>query len=1115
MPSADFVHLRLHSEYDVRKGAARIAGDDNVIDAAAAGNQPALALTDTGCLFGAVKFYANCRARGVKPLIGCEVRVDDDHAYYLLLLVADNTGYGNLCRLLSRAYDNKGWVRPAWLTAKTTEGLIALSAARRGEIGALTLRGRRERALQAAQKWADKFPGRFYLEVWRAGGDDEVQTSVMAEIARQSGLPLVATHPVQCAREKDLEMLNVRLCIATGRHLSDRERERPLSDAPYLLSAEQMHEKFADLPGALQNTLEIAKRCNFMFEFGRTHLPALGGGGENSAAELTRLAQDGLKIKLPKDLPPARRADYEKRLAYEISVITDMGFADYFLIVMDFIRWAKGEDIPVGPGRGSGAGSLAAYALDITALDPLQYGLLFERFLNPQRVSMPDFDVDFCVDGRDRVIDYVKEKYGEKQVSQIVTFGTIGARGAIRDVGRVLGFPYGYSDRIARAVPDGISVKLSDALKESADLAEEYKSEDGARLINLALKMEGLPRNIGTHAGGVLITPKPLEEYCPRYVAADTQTLVSQFDMNDIEKIGLVKFDFLGLRTLTILDNAVRQLPDGFSLETTPLDDDAVYQQYRDGDVIGVFQCESAGMRDLMRRLRPDRFEDIIALMALFRPGPLSSGDTETYIRRKHMNGGWEGEVTPCLLPALGETYGIFVYQEQVMRVAGDIAGYKPGEADLLRRAMGKKKEDEMAAQRVRFVQGAAGKLSATAAADLFEKISGFAGYGFNKSHAAAYAILSYRTAYLKAHYPAAFLAAVLSAESGDSERVRLVIDCAKKGGIAVRGPDINAGGRDFRVEEKNTLRYGLSAVKGLGDGAIAEIELRRGKRPFSDLFDFCERMEGGQLGGAMAESLADAGAFDSLHPNRAAVKATLPAVMTQKHGSGLFGANAGLADTPMWTARQKLTAERRALGFCLSGSFYELSEKILEKLPLMCRDFSKELPLGDGQLAGVLMRIFETRKMRAGGFGVAVIADKNGEVELRADARMLKPLRGLPAGEGLLVAEANVRRGREGGTAVRALRMWSLDDFLAERLQRLLVRCAPDILVDELLADGMPPKAKNGGGAEIVLCYDDGALSFNFTLGGGWAADRLAVERLQQFAGVKEVDLDLGLIDG
>ena len=1116
MTAPSFVHLRMHSEYDIAKGAARIGGAGGVVEQAAALRQPALALTDGGGLFGAVKFYRACRERGVKPIIGCELKVDEKHDTHLLLLVASAAGYVNLNRLLTKAYsEGNGIAHESWFDAARTEGLIALSGGGRGDIGRAIAQARLGQAAQRAKFWRERFPDRFYVEVWRENAEDSNHAAAAADIAHRLDLPLAATHPVQCTKAGDEELLNIKMCIASGHRTSDAQRPRPLSDSPHLLSAEEMRERFADMPAALDNSAELAKRCNFAFDFGSTHLPTLPRQEVSSGGLLRSEAAAGLARKVA---DAGAEGAYQQRLDYELAMIEKMGFADYFLIVMDFIRWAKENGIPVGPGRGSGAGSLVAYVLDITTLDPIRHELLFERFLNPERVSMPDFDVDFCVNGRDQVIRYVEERYGRARVAQIVTLGTIGAKGAIRDVGRVLGLPYNQCDRVARMIPDGLNMTIARALQESPEFAEQRRDEDLQRLIDLAGKAEGLPRNIGTHAGGVLIAPQPLEEFCPLYAAPDTATLVSQFDMLDIEKIGLVKFDFLGLRTLTILadaERAVRETQPEFDLDKMPMDDAATYALYSSGRTLGVFQCDSPGMRELMRHLKPDRFSDLVALVALYRPGPLNAGMDASYIKRKH---GKEEVDFPhaSLAPVLEDTYGLFIYQEQVMEIARRIAGYSLGQADILRRAMGKKDTAQMAEMEKSFVQGSAGTLARGAAIKLFKDMAQFAEYGFNKSHAAAYALLSYRTAHLKAHHPAIFLAAVLSAEADSGKRVHALVKDAEKFGVNTHAPDINEDGADFRAVDARTVRYGLRGIKGVGSGHVeAILNLRKEGGAFKDVFDFCRRI--GKLEGNMPisvpEALTRAGAFDRLHDNRAAVMATLPSAMIQDTTSGnLFavaeGAQEELAPAAPWTLREQLHHEKLAFGFPFSKSYYALYEDILPQLPLDFRQLENVLAAEKVTVAGSLLRL-RRRAGKNGDTSTFVLGDDSGEVEVLVPRQQLKQLTG---GEEI-AAELVVVRGRafadfRGGISIAAAQVWRLDAFLAEQLRRVRVAC------DEALdapALALALRAKEKARARALLrCTADG-VTYDVDLLGGAHCElsHARFQALRGVAGVQEVILE------
>ena len=1135
MPAPEFAHLRLRTEYSIKEGIARLQGDHSIIAHAAKIGVPALALADADNMFGAVKFYSECRKHGIKPVIGCDIGVPAPASpeARMLMLCASNQGFINLSRLLSRAYaENNGKIRSEWLTPESAADIIALSGARHGDIGLALLRNQRDSAKRLIEQRSRQFPGRFYMEISRAGfpNDDELSL-VTAELAREMEIPLVATHPILFADDRDFETVEIRACIANGWQLNDPNRQRPFSRQEKFLSPEEMAEKFADLPGALQNAAEIAKRCNFEFKLDITLLPQLKlAEGQTPPDALRREAEKGLEKILARDSRAAARAEeYRKRLAHEISVIIEMGFADYFLIVSEFVNWAKKEGVPVGPGRGSGVGSLAAYALDITALDPVQHGLIFERFLNPERVSLPDFDIDFCMDGRDRVIEHVRNVHGRDHVSQIVTFGAIGARGAVRDVGRVLGVPYGLSDRLARMIPHELDMTLEKAFKESPDFAREIEeSESIRRLYDFALKVEGLPRNIGTHAGGVLIAPAPIAEFCPLYAAPDSSGLVSQLDMDDVARVGLVKFDFLGLRTLTMLAHAETSLresgevPPDFSLETIPMNDAAAYKLYAEADTTGVFQCESGGIRELMRNMRPDRFEDIVALVALFRPGPLNSGMAEQYVRRKR---GTESAEYPheSLRPALEETFGVCVYQEQVMQIAQTVAGYSLGQADILRRAMGKKKPEEMAAERERFVSGSKGKLTPKAAEDLFNTVEKFAGYGFNKSHAAAYALLSYRSAYLKAHHPSAFYAAAMSANRTDTKQLAELARDAKKRGVEILPPDINKGESDFKPVGRAQVRFGLSAARGVGAGAVADIISARGDSPFADLFDFCRRVSAvRQPSSAALESLICAGAFDSLHANRASVLETLPMALAQAGaatGANLFGRalpKASLVDVEPWSAQEKLLKERKVLNFCLSGSMYDLYVDSLRGINLNPSSLGRaQEGIQNARVAGVLSRDETTRGMRGAGMRMLVLEDADNELEVKVN-RDLTDGMSLHPGEQLLIAEGRIdkSRGGNGGLAMSARALYDLDDWLKQRLRRLTLHCRAGADAERIMRhlqvaringkeEGNPPPC------EVEIDYDNGAAHCHIGLGGGWRMTANVISALRENPDVTECKLE------
>ncbi|MBI5461167.1 MAG: DNA polymerase III subunit alpha, partial [Gammaproteobacteria bacterium] len=840
--SVPFVHLHLHTEYSLVDGIVRVKP---LVKAVAAAGMPACAVTDQSNLFALVKFYKAALGAGVKPIVGADIwihnELDPNQPHRLVLLCQDRTGYLNLNALISRSYidgQHRGvpTVQKAWLHEHSA-GLIALSGGRAGDVGLALLAGNTPHAEQLLAEWCAIFPDRYYLELQRTGREhEEDYLHAAVALAVRHTVPVVATNDVHFLTPDDFEAHEARVCIHDGRTLDDPRRPRRHSEQQYLKTPEEMAELFADIPEALENTVEIAKRCNMQLTLGKNYLPDFPVPAGMTMDEFFRQqAREGLEQRLPKlfdaNAPDftERRQPYDERLQIELDVIIQMGFPGYFLIVADFIQWAKNNGVPVGPGRGSGAGSLVAYALTITDLDPIQYDLLFERFLNPERVSMPDFDVDFCMEGRDRVIDYVAEKYGRDKVSQIITYGSMAAKAVVRDVGRVLGHPYGFVDRIAKLIPFEIGITLDKALEQEEQLRQAYENEEDVHaIIDLAKSLEGLARNAGKHAGGVVIAPSKLTDFTPLYCEAGGANLVSQFDKDDVEAVGLVKFDFLGLRTLTIIDWALATLnrqraergEEPVDIERIPLIDPATFVLLKACQTTAVFQLESSGMKDLIRRLQPDSFEDIIALVALFRPGPLQSGMVDDFIARKH--GAAIKYPHPKLEPILKPTYGVILYQEQVMQIAQVLAGYSLGAADLLRRAMGKKKPEEMAKQREVFTEGArTNGIDEKIATHIFDLMEKFAGYGFNKSHSAAYALVSYQTAWMKAHYPAPFMAAVLSADMDNTDKVVTLIDECRDMKLNVVPPDINRSYYQFTVEGDATEIYGLGAIKGVGQAAI------------------------------------------------------------------------------------------------------------------------------------------------------------------------------------------------------------------------------------------------------------------------------------------------------
>ncbi len=888
-----FVHLHLHTDYSLVDGLVRVKP---LIKATAAAAMPAIAITDQHNLFAAVKIYTAAQQSGVKPILGADLRLrdpqDPKNSRRFIVLCQNDAGYKNLSRLISKAYiegQHLGvpMLELEWLDGYT-DGLICLSGNRDGILGKALLNQQQEEIESIVKHWTKLFPDRFYLELVRTGRDDEERFIHAAlNLAVEHDLPVVATNDVRFIEAEQFEAHEAKVCIHEGRQLDDPRRPRNYSEQQYLRTPEEMAELFSDIPEAIENTVEIAKRCNVELTLGEHFLPDFPVPEGMTIEEFfAEESFKGLEARLPVLFPDeaereAKRAEYEERLQIELDVINTMGFPGYFLIVADFIQWAKNNEVPVGPGRGSGAGSLVAYALKITDLDPLAYDLLFERFLNPERVSLPDFDVDFCMEGRDKVIEYVSEHYGRDHVSQIITYGTMAAKAVLRDVGRVLGHPYGMIDQLAKLVPFELKMTLTKALEQEPLLKERYdKEEEVKTLIDLALQLEGLTRNVGKHAGGVVIAPKVLTEYTPIYCEHNGASLVSQYDKDDVESVGLVKFDFLGLKTLTVIDwavkNVIAMLPaeqaQTIDINNLPLDDAPTYALLKRCETTAVFQLESRGMKELVKRLQPDCFEDIVALVALFRPGPLQSGMVDDFVNRKHGRAKVDYP-HPDLEPVLKPTYGVIVYQEQVMQIAQVLAGYSLGGADMLRRAMGKKKAEEMARQREIFLEGSKGQdIPEEQAGPIFDLMEKFAEYGFNKSHSAAYALVAYQTAWLKAHYPAAFMAAVLSADMDNTDKVVFLIDECRDMKLTVLPPDVNSSKIHFTVADEKTIRYGLGAIKGVGEAALKGIvEERASGDAFDNLYDFCRRVDMKKINKRVMDSLVKAGAFDSFDGERLA----------------------------------------------------------------------------------------------------------------------------------------------------------------------------------------------------------------------------------------------------
>jgi DNA polymerase-3 subunit alpha len=1064
-----FVHLRLHSEFSIVDSTCRI---DDVVQAAADDHQPALAITDLSNLFGAIKFYKAARGKGVQPILGAEIFLEGLGADPLALsrvmvLVQSSQGYLHLSELLARAWTQNmvktnAVVKLAWLQ-ELSEGLILLSGAQAGPVGQALMQGDTSRAAEIALQLASIFTHRFYLELQRAGRpEDNAHVIAVVKLASRLSLPVVATHPVQFLTEDDYESHEARVCISEGEILGNQRRVRKFTRNQYFKTSAEMQALFADVPSALANSVEIAKRCNLSLVLGKPQLPnyptPLTDGKPMPIEDYFRLLSiQGLEERLVHLYPDAAKREternrYAERLEFEINTILNMGFPGYFLIVGDFINWAKKNGCPVGPGRGSGAGSLVAYSLKITDLDPLQYNLLFERFLNPERVSMPDFDIDFCQANRDRVIDYVKDKYGRDAVSQIVTFGTMAARAAIRDVGRVLDMSYMFCDGISKLIPNkpGQHITIDGAIKAEPILAERLDKEDEVKtLLALAQKLEGMTRNVGMHAGGVLIAPGKLTDFCPLYQQPGSTSAVSQYDKDDVEAIGLVKFDFLGLATLTILELAREMIvkrhkgQESFAFENIPLDDVATYKLFAEGRTESVFQFESRGMQGMLKDARPSRLEDLIALNALYRPGPMDL--IPSFVARKHGR-----EVVeyphPLVEKVLSETYGIMVYQEQVMQTAQVLGGYSLGGADLLRRAMGKKKAEEMAEHREIFRKGAGvNGLSEEKADEVFDLMEKFAGYGFNKSHAAAYSLLAYHTGWLKVHFTAEFFCANMTIEMDDTDKLKVLFEDALKFGMSFDPPDVNRGSHRFEPVSDKVIRYGLGAIKGTGQQAIdAIVKAREEGGPFTSLFDFCVRVDRSRLNKRTVEALVKAGAFDSLQRNRASLAASIDrafdfstATVANANQGGLFdmmGDDAHgsstqepeLVDVLPWGVKEQLTNEKTAVGFYLSGHLFDAVERevrLFAKRKIDDLIDSREPQL----LAGIVsdLRIINAQR---GKLAIFKLDDKSAVMEATADEAMINANRHLFKDDELVIVMAKMQADRfSGGYRLSVMQVWDL----------------------------------------------------------------------------------------
>jgi DNA polymerase-3 subunit alpha len=1167
-----FVHLRVHTEYSLVNGTVRVKP---LVKSVAETGMPAVAVTDQCNLFSMVKFYRAAMAAGVKPIVGVDLWVagnsSGSSATRLVLLCKSRAGYLNLTRLVSRSY-TEGQHRGIpvleldWLEGNSA-GLIALSGGTAGDIGQALLANKTALACELLQRWQRLFPDSFYLELQRTGRPgDENYLHKAIDLAATAKVPVVATNDVHFLKASDFEAHEARVCINEGRTLDDPRRSKEFSNQQYLRSAEEMQALFQDIPEALENSVEIARRCNIELELGKNYLPDFPvPAGMDMAGYFKQLAEEGLEQRFQQIFAGdaaalgSEREKYCQRLDLEINVILEMGFPGYFLIVADFIKWAKANGIPVGPGRGSGAGSLVAYALTITDIDPIRYDLLFERFLNPERVSMPDFDVDFCMEGRDRVIDYVAEHYGRDRVSQIITYGSMAAKAVVRDVGRVLGHPYGFVDRIAKLIPFEIGITLDKALEQEPAFSDLYDSDEEVRtVIDLARSLEGLSRNAGKHAGGVVIAPSQLTDFTPLYCEQGGGALVSQFDKDDVEAVGLVKFDFLGLRTLTIIDWALKTINAGIEpdndafvdIVAIPLDDRSAFDLLKASMTTAVFQLESSGMKDLIRRLQPDNFEDIVALVALFRPGPLQSGMVDDFIARKH--GAQIKYPHPELEPILKPTYGIILYQEQVMQIAQVLAGYTLGGADMLRRAMGKKKPEEMAKQRSIFLEGAKQRaVDENVASGIFDLMEKFAGYGFNKSHSAAYALVSYQTAWLKAHYPAAFMAAVLSADMDNTDKiVHLIAECRDMK-LQVVPPDVNRSLYPFTVLSNTTVVYGLGAIKGVGQAAIeGMLEERNQGGAFADLFDLCQRVDLRKVNRRVFDALIRAGALDSLGETRATQMANLDQALklaeqqSRNLDTGqndLFGESTAAAPLQVskqvlaeWEEEQRLQGEMDALGLYLTGhpiTRYEaelaniISGKLAEvtalcALPAPAANTGKKEYKGRRgsderavTIAGLVMSMRVIKTQRGGKIAFLTLDDRTARIDVRVFPDVYEKYQAMLAKNKVLVIQGGLGLDDfSGAYQVTAQSIYDINQARALFARRLVVGVESSLAGNGFvgsLADILQPFRE--GHCPVCIDYTGGEAQARVTLGEEWAvhpSDEL-LHRLRDLAGKDRVAVE------
>ncbi|HIF9077796.1 TPA: DNA polymerase III subunit alpha [Photobacterium damselae] len=1157
MAEPRFIHLRVHSDFSMIDGLAKVKP---IIKKASELQMPALAITDFTNLCGLVKFYYAAHDAGIKPIIGADFKVQSeelgDELFDLTILAANNEGYKNLTLLISEAYQ-RGHVQhqpvidKEWLI-KHKDGLILLSGGKTGDVGKALLKGNQNMVEQCVAFYQTYFPDSYYLELVRTGRpDEEAYLHFAIELAEKAQLPVVATNDVRLLSADQFEAHEIRVAIHDGYTLADPNRPKNYSAQQYLRSEEEMCELFADIPEALENSVEIAKRCNVTVRLGEYFLPNFPTGELSTEDFLVVKSKEGLEERLEflfpdPDVRAERRPEYDERLEIELEVINQMGFPGYFLIVMEFIQWSKDNGVPVGPGRGSGAGSLVAYALKITDLDPLEFDLLFERFLNPERVSMPDFDVDFCMDKRDQVIDHVADMYGRDAVSQIITFGTMAAKAVIRDVGRVLGHPYGFVDRISKLVPAEPGMTLAKAFDAEPQLQQSYDSDEEVKdLIDMCRILEGVTRNAGKHAGGVVISPTTITDFAPLYCDAEGHHPVTQFDKNDVESAGLVKFDFLGLRTLTIIDWALGMInprleaqgEDPVNIAAIPMADQKSFTMLQRSETTAVFQLESRGMKDLIKRLQPDCFEDMIALVALFRPGPLQSGMVDNFIDRKHGREAvsypdekWQHE---SLKDILDPTYGIILYQEQVMQIAQVLAGYTLGGADMLRRAMGKKKPEEMAKQRAVFEAGAIkngvdGELSMK----IFDLVEKFAGYGFNKSHSAAYALVSYQTLWLKAHYPAEFMAAVMTADMDNTDKIIGLVDECHRMKLKLLPPDVNKGLYRFNVDDQGAIVYGIGAVKGVGEGPIENIiAAREAGGHFKDLFDFCARIDTKKVNKRVLERLIKSGAMDRLGPNRASMMASLDDAIraaSQHHQAEAFGqtdmfgvlteapeeVEHKYANIPEWPDKVWLEGERETLGLYLTGHpINSYLSELKHYTTWRLKDAQPTRRDGAATVAGLVIAARVMTTKRGTRIGLLTLDDRSGRMEVMLFSEALERYLDLIETDRIVVVTGQVSfDDYNGGLRMSAREVLDISDAREKHLRGLAISVTEQQIDDKFFARFSeilePHKA---GTVPVNVYYQRSNARAKLTLGTEWRitpADQL-ISDLKILLGEKQVELE------